>query len=220
MSTYLQICKDVRAQAGIAGDGPSDVTGQTGIEADVVRWVTEAYNDIQTLHENWNFLWTEESFLLPVGNSSYPVLSTFGLRQVSADSWRAADATTVKYRLYPLSWVAWKNSYMSMKDKDERPTTVIEQPNGTFKFYPTPLVDTTITFEGFKVPDVMTTSTDVPIFPAQYHELIQLKALMKYTEYYSAPELLNTVVPAYDELLSKMQFSELPKNNIYLPPFV
>ena len=61
MSTFISLCKDTRAQAGIAGAGPTSTTGQSGIYADVVRWVEEAYNEIQTLNDNWNFLHTEVS---------------------------------------------------------------------------------------------------------------------------------------------------------------
>ena len=85
MATYLEICKSVRAQAGIAGDGPTDVTGQTGINADIVRWVDESYNDIQTAHENWNFLFSRVELELQTGFSEFD-MSAKNLRVIAYDT--------------------------------------------------------------------------------------------------------------------------------------
>lgn len=218
--TYLEICQAVRAQAGIAGSGPSNVTGQTGIEADIVRWVDEAYNEIQSLYENWNFMWVQESFTLPAGIAVYPVMSTFNLRKVSDDVITAKVGTNSFTRMRNIPWAYWKNSNKYLSTAVGITSYLTEDPSGTYRFSPIPSESTEISIEGFTVPDVMSVSTDVPVFPTQYHDTIKTLALLKYSEYYNAPEIYKTAKLTYDTLLDKMKYSELPRNNLVTPNLV
>lgn len=220
MATFISLCKAVRAQASISGDGPTSVTAQTGIYADVVRWVEESYNEIQTLHENWNFLYAAVSFTLQSGQQTFPALATDNIRQIAKDSFLRQFQLGDKERLTYVPWHKFKNGYKYLSSDTGKPEVVTELPNGDLYFYPIPDEDYTIHYEGYSRPDVMDDSLDEPIFAAQYHDLIKLLALMKYGEYYNSQEVYKSAQANYNLLLPKMKFSELPRDNLVTPPLV
>lgn len=220
MATFLKLCKDVRAQAGLSGDGPSSTENQNGIYADVVRWVAESYNEIQTLYENWNFLYSYESFTLQETQQTFPALATYSIRQIAKDSLLLQFQLGDKERLKYVPWSIFKNSTEFLSSDIGKPDRYTEMPDGNLMFYPTPDADYTIYFEGFSRPDVMVASGAEPVFASQYHDLIKLLALMKYGEYYNSSEVYKSAERNYNKMIKKMEFSELPKDNIILKPLV
>lgn len=219
MSTYLQLCKDVRAQAGISGDGPANVTGQSGIYADVVRWVDESYNDIQTKYENWNFLYTTMSFELQDTFNTYDMGSS-NIRQIVKDSFKSQFQFDDKIRMSYIPYAKFRVDRRFDTASSGVPKYVTELPDGTLQFYPTPDDTYTIFLEGYSTPDVLSGSTDTPIFPSQYHELIKLNALIRYSEYYNVPEMYQSATRSFEMGIKKMEFSELPRDNLVTPSFV
>jgi hypothetical protein len=60
--TYLEICKLVRQECGVQGEGtPAAVTSQRGMLKRIVEWVRDADTIIQDKHTDWDFLWKEFS---------------------------------------------------------------------------------------------------------------------------------------------------------------
>ena len=222
MSNFLQICQNVRSQSGISGSGPSNVTGQTAIYADVVRWVTESYNEIQTEHENWNFLHNTYSLAVPAFFDTI-TMPVEGVRVISHESFVMQDINGKRLRIDYVPWSVWKVAdklYLDEDNEEGVPEYVTQLPNKSLKFHPTIQEDGVIHFEGYREPHIMVNSTDVPIIPTQYQTLIEFKALMKYSSYYNATEVFKANDLAYKELLSKMKFSELPKDNTFTRPLV
>jgi len=211
----------VRAQAGISGQGPTNVTGQTGIYADVVRWVEESYNEIQTIHENWNFLHNNYTLPIPayVQEITMPV---DGVRVIAKETFIHQESSGDKERVRYVPYSVWKlqDRFTLDEVKTEVPTYVTQLPNNNLRFN-SKLDDLSdVLFEGYREPHIMVNSTDTPIFPPQYHDLIQFKALIKYASYYNATEVYKANEAAFREGISKMKFSELPKENLYTPPLV
>lgn len=236
MATYLELCQSVRAQAGISGDGPSSVANQTGIMQDVVRWVAEAYAEIQTKYENWNYLHSAYTAELQGGqfcidpSQLIGEKGTEGIRQITTDSFRVRESTDTPWKVLKyVPWSVWQISPEILKD-DKRavPEFYTEQPNGKLLFYPyqdaatDPLdnIDYPIKFQGYGRPHVMKNNSDIPIFHEQYAELIKLLALMRYAEYYNAMEVYQTADATFRQQIKKMEYSELPRDNLYTPPFV
>lgn len=62
--TYLEQCRKLAREARItrATNIPSAVASQTGVLADVVGWVADAWKDIQNRHDNWR--WMRHGFTL------------------------------------------------------------------------------------------------------------------------------------------------------------
>jgi len=221
MSNFLKLCQNVRAQAGISGSGPTNVTGQTAIYADVVRWVTESYNEIQTEHENWNFLHSSYSVPIPAyfGEISMPLE---GVRVISHESFIIRDVNSNRTRVKYIPFSVWKleDKFILGPSENGVPEFLTQLPNKNLKFYPTIEEDGSIEFEGYREPHIMINSIDSPILPTQYHTLIEFKALMKYASFYNATEMYKANDLAYKDLLSKMRFSELPRDNTKVIPLV
>ena len=219
MATYLEICKDVRAQAGIAGTGPASVTGQTGIHADIVRWVAESYNDIQTAHENWDFLFARKEFELQAGFDEYD-LDALGLRVIAYDTFLIQFEADAKERLKFVPYSIFKIDTRFLETETGEPEFVTERPDNTLEFWKVADRDYTIYLEGFAVPDIMTESADTPVFHSQYDELIKAGALMRYADFYNVPNIMNRAEKTYTRLMKQLEYSKLPKYNIITRPLV
>jgi len=235
VSTFLQIAQNVRAQSGISGDGPVNVENQVGIMADVVRWTAEAYNEIQSMYENWNFLHNTYTFVLQGGHQSYNPSILVGSRGGIGVRTPTLDTFTIKeilgreqIRLKYMSWAVWQIDNEVLKGKVGKPEWYTEAPDGSFYFYPfeeaqadpNDNIDWQISFQGYARPNVMTASTDTPIFDVQYEELIKLKALTRYAEFYNSPEIMQSATKEYQMQIKTMEYSELPRNNLITPTFV
>jgi len=234
MSNYLELCQSVRAQAGISGNStPANTENQIGILNDVVRWTAESYNEIQTLHENWNFLHNTYSLLLQPGFSSYnPELLVgdnggVGVRTPTKDTF-ILESVSPKIRLKYIAWSVWQISDVMLREEIGSPEYYTEDPKGNFHFYPIEEpaadqidnIDHTISFQGYARPQRLLKSTDIPILHPQYQELIKLGALKRYAEFYNSPEIMQSVVVTYDQQLNKLRYSELPRDNLITPSFV
>lgn len=229
--TYLQLCQAVRAQAGISGEGPTSVENQLGVYADIVRWVAEAYAEIQTMYENWNFLHNTYQFELQGGQDQYnpsQLVSdkgAMGVRTPTKDTFivdKASDIPINEKRLGYIPWSVWQIDNSVLDGKVGRPKVYTEDPAGIYHFYPSeeaqpnPLdnINHIIEFQGYSRPHVMTKNGDTPILDEQYHELIKLKALLRYAEYYNSMEIYQTATASINEQLKALKYSELPRENL------
>ena len=218
---YLEIARSVRAQAGIAGEGPSNISTTTGIMGDVLRWTREAYNEIQTEFENWNFLFKNYSLTVPEAFREV-TMPQEGVRVIAKETFIIQEVNGTKTRIRYVPYSVWKlDDKLALEAIETKlPTHVTILPNKNLLFNTAAPENLSILFDGYREPHVMVNSTDLPIFDVQYHTLIQLKALTKYGTYYNAQEVYKASDIAYKTLLSKMKYSELPRENLVTPPFV
>lgn len=68
---FLGLVQRLTQEAGASGAGPTDVVGQQGEYARMVNWVNDAWLDIQSLHQDWEFLRTTCSFPTVDGQAVY-----------------------------------------------------------------------------------------------------------------------------------------------------
>ena len=105
---FLEIAKRVRQECGIAGDGPSAVTGQDGINAKIVNWVGSAYEELQTMRP-WRFNWATHTQALTAGVNAYDPHADWGLdfRQLAYEPiyvYRTADGPNSRQWLSEVPW--------------------------------------------------------------------------------------------------------------------
>jgi len=236
MSTFLELANDVRAQSGISGEGPTSVRNQIGIQADIVRWVKEAYADIQTKKENWNFLHSAYQFTLQGGQNLYNPAQlvgsngAIGVRTATLDTFRIYDAVKQEWSILKyVPWSVWQIDREILKDTERGiPRKYTVDPSNNYQFFPYEIsnvnpvdnIDHLVKFYGFSRPDVMTDNGDKPIFHEQYHELIKLQALMRYGEYYNAQEVYQSARFMFEVQFEAMLYSEMPRDYLVTPPFV
>jgi len=210
--TNLELCQRLRAEAGIAGSGPTTVVSQTGELGRIVDWVASANEEIQNAHATWKFLQESFSFSTVDGTQDYAPAD------VSLDdlaNWKHSrvDDLTIysavadeQYLIY-LPWNDFKGNYMfgSTRSQEGRPTIVTVKPDNSLALWTTPDAVYTVTGEYYK----KALDADEPLIPSQYHMIVVWRALMLYGAYSSAPDSYSHGEQEYKNLLRKLEFDQL-----------
>lgn len=216
---YLQLCQRMRQESGgISGSGPTAVTNQVGEYKSVVDWVQSAYEDIQNLHPDWDFLRTDLSFQT-IANASTYVKTAIGADEQGEwipDSFRSyltSGGVSGEGFMQWMSWDSFRNTYLigSMRSTTGFPQIMAKKPDTSLIFWPIPNAAYTINGEYFKRPQFMTANTDIPIIPVKFHMIIVWRALMYYAGQNNAPEIFAVAQKEYRRLLNLLQASQLPQ---------
>jgi hypothetical protein len=67
----------------------------------------------------------------------------------------------------------------------------------------------------YRTPQILTDNTDIPLIPESYHDLIWMRAVIKYGYYESAPEMLQRVQAEYPSRLASLEANQLPNRYRY-----
>lgn len=203
---FLELCRRVREDSGVSGDGPTSVTGQRGILQRIVNWVKKANDEIQLHQDDWLFLHYFGTKQLVAGQSDYP-LTTLGI-----PSLRTLARVVINGR--PVS-IADYRDFISTVEKDTNPQNgqpymATLTPDKRLLFYPAPSADMPVNIQGHRNPTTLTANTDVPIIPVEYHESIVARALMFYADYEEDIYRYQRAAMEYDEWLRRMGETQLP----------
>lgn len=221
---FLQLAQRLRQEAGVSGSGPASVTGQTGEMKRIVDWITAAYEDIQNLHPNWEFLRTDFTFPTIASTQTYlpSAVSIDDHASWKMDSMRAYLTSTGvndEQGLEICSWNAFRDVYLlgSQRSVTGRPIKVALKPNKALAFWPTPDNVYTVVGEYFKEPQTMSDNSDEPNFPSRFHMILVWTGLKYYATYESAPELYAKGEKEYTRLLSGLELDQLPEMYLGTP---
>ena len=214
--TFLQLAQRLRQEAGISGTGPATVVSQTGESKKVVDWIQTAYEDIQNLHAEWDFLRTDLTF------QTIATVNTYAKTAISADE--HGEWVDDSFRSYLTSggvgseqfmyWMNWKDFrdwslLASARNSTGIPRYIAQKPDTSLIVWPTPNAAYTINGEYFKRPQTMTANADIPLIPDKYQVIIVWRALMFYAGQANAPELYAVGQTEYKRLLRKLESSQL-----------
>ena len=221
---FLALCQRVRQECGISGSGPTTVVSQTGNLKRLVDWTNTAWMDIQTSHQNWDWMRSSASFTTVAAQSSYPLGTGTGTVGVSVATFGMWDRDT--FRNYVTSvgtnsevfmdfihYDTWRDSYMygAMRNTTTRPLQMSISPAKAIVLGPPPTAGYTITGDYFTAPLDMTLDADTPSLPAQYHMAIVYRAMMSYGGYESAPEVYQRGETEFSKLMRRMTADRLPE---------
>lgn len=217
--TYLQLCQRLRRECvGVSGVGPSTTTGQTGDMQRIVEWVASAYEDVQNLHTNWNFLRQSFSFDTVAAQQDYTPTEA-GAADIG--EWRK-DRMTVyltaggvggETYLTPYQWQDFHDAYLfsTLRSQQGFPVSVGIKPDRGLALWPIPGDVYTVRGEYWRAPHAMAADDDVPILPEKYHMLIVWRALVFYAGHAAAPETFTVGQQEHRRMLSMMRRAELPE---------
>ena len=218
MSTFLELCADLRREAGISGTGPSSVVGQTGEMLRVVEWVLSAYRSIQNLHPNWLFLQNDFSFQTVAGTGNYTKTAT-GTPELGA--WKAqtfscyltAAGVNAEQFLCYVPWDDFSDAYMmgSTSVQQGLPVYFTIKPDQSVQLWPIPNDAYTVRGEYFKRAQSMAANSDEPLIPLAFQEAIVWRALMLYGAYAAADEKYSHGQNEYQSVLSRLELNQLPE---------
>jgi hypothetical protein len=213
---FLDLCKRVRSECGISGNGPLSVNNQTGESARIVGWVASAYGDIQMKRPNW--LWMKGSFsfnttpnegIYTSGQAgivsrflAWDILSLSVYSQASGVS----DAAFLQYVPYP----DFRDAFLTGTPIRGKPFNFSVAPNKNLVINPISDQVHTVSGEYYKSNQFLTGNMDIPEMPEQYHEAIVYRAMMKYGRYEAAGEIYGDAEKEYKRIINQMELHELP----------
>lgn len=212
--TYLELCKQVRAEFGYSGTGPATVLNQTGQMALVVSLVAKADQEIQLLWKDWRFLWASFEFATVAGQKTYSIANVAGwpadISHYDPHSFVLDAETTTEQ---PLDVMAYQDYRDRRYQTNGTPGQVVIKPDNTLVLTPTPNDIYTVSFDYWKRPARMTGNTDISPIPAQFHDIIVARAKMMLAESDGASDIYQIASGDYLTLLGRLQAHSLPGHN-------
>lgn len=209
--SYLDLCRAFVAELGIqGGTGPSAVTGQSGELNNVTRWIADADVAIQTLWQDWKFLWSS-------GPSSQQVLTGADTITTVTDLGTEIEDGLVftvagrNYRPTWMSWEAFRSSFRTnVKSTLARPTHWTVRPDNVIELSHKAAAPIPWTIEYHRRPSRMTSNTQQSPIPTEFDRIILARAALMYAGREDAPEVVTSMAAEYDDLLEKMESAYLP----------
>jgi len=215
---YLALCKRLRQEAGITGDGPTTTVSQTGQLKRVVDWVMQAWIDIQIMRPDWLFMNSEFTFNTVAATRDYLAAdysitdlklwdtNSFLIYETSVGE---SDQSVITY----LPYKKWRNQYRPrMNDRnDDRPQLFTITPDNKVRFEPRP--DKIYTIEGDYKLSTQTLEADddeVTGLPEDFHMAIVWKALMYYAHYEDAGEVMDEAEVNFGNMQHRLEIEQLP----------
>lgn len=209
---FLALVQRTIRECGATGSTLLTVSGVSGEAQRFVDWVSEAWNEIQTKHDDWE--WLRSSVLLGEGASfptvsgtvSYPVgvgAGKVGIDPATFGKWDResfrSNTTAMSFndeiRLGYIPYDGWRDAYMigAQRSVTTRPEVVSIGPDKSVCLGPPPTSLYTITGDYFLAPSAMAADADTPTgLPAQFHlRAIVGLAMIYYGGYEAAPEVLS-----------------------------
>lgn len=204
---FLALCKRVRQDAGVSGDGPSSVTGQTDILARIVTWTKNADEQLQLKNEDWRFLWAYGSGPTVAGRAEYHP-ADLGLSSPRTLSNVVINGEPLESQ----SWEWYLHNVLSEGRESEQgtPKIFVMRPDNKIMLWPTPNAVFTVHTDYYKRPVALVNGTDEPLIPSEFHEAIVCRALMFYAHYEEDTYLFQTKLVELNEWLSLMGQSQKP----------
>ncbi|MBF0136134.1 MAG: hypothetical protein H7833_05760 [Magnetococcus sp. DMHC-1] len=194
MATFLEMCQKVRREAGVSGNGPPAVTGQSGVYEKIIQWVNDAWVEIQNSRPNWHWMWQEFSFDTVAGIGSYTLTSLdleyLGrLRQDSLSFYRKSIGPAGEGYLPYADYREWRRRYGSGISVVGPPSLLTLSPDRLIKLGPVPDAIYTVRGVCYRRASRMTNNNDIPGLPEEFHEAIVQLALLYYAAHEEAPEM-------------------------------
>jgi hypothetical protein len=228
---WLQLAQRLSIECGIAGTGPSAVTGQTGMNLKLVNWIASAWNEIQGMYDNWG--WMRQQFAFDTVASTGDYLPTATTNTLTGDQltdlryWWKDTLRCQKKSLgvVDMQWlVEWdyqtfRNTYRFNLQVNGRPVVFAQNPQGKAIMLgqiPDDIYE--ITGEYQQYPQPFVNGTDEPGIPNEtLHLVIVYKAMQFYGLYEAAPEVLMRGNTEFSRLMNQLEREQLPELSLGNP---
>lgn len=214
---FLQLVNRTRHECGVSGADLPSVTGATGEAGRIVDWVRSAWVDVQTAHEDWEFMRQPVEFNLTAQQQTYTAanagLTDFG--NWKRDSFRCssvgnnyADEQLLNY----MDFTTFRNLYQygNMRNTFARPVVVSVTPQKSLAFGSIPDQPYVIVGEYYTAPVELSLDADTPTLPVRFHMMIVYRAMMYYAGYEAAPEVYSRGELEFRRLMNRLEIDQMP----------
>jgi len=227
MATFLQLAQKLRQEStGVAGTGPTAVTGQVGQLARLVTWIADAWEDVQNRHANW--LWMRVPFTLNTVNAddTYAFGDCIdGLTAVAISRfshWWLHDCSfppriylqssgvgTEGWLRY-LPWDHFRRLYKIGAQNNGFPAHVTSDPQRNIVLGPKPNGIYVVSSDYQRGLQVLAADGDIPDMPTDYHKLIVYRAMEKYGAHSLASEIFARAQLEGGRFMKSLELNQLP----------
>jgi hypothetical protein len=223
--TYIEMVKAVRILCGMQGTGPASVEGAQGIEEVLAIAVRDAWVDVQNMRDEWDFALMARSFSTTAGKTNYTLQEIFSTQNPSFRGYKSSsfiitDSDGKKSYLQELGEDVMEARYLNSTSSalpsfysihyDDNEVELREKPDGVY----------TVSFKYWRAPEILTTSTQTPSLPQQYHQLIVYKAVGKMAIYLNNPETYNMYAMEEAKMMGQLMRGELRPKQMKIRPLV
>ena len=195
MATFLELCQAVARDSGTfpnLGD-PTSVSGQTGRALRVVSWVNDAWEEIQREQTRWRWMIADATGNAVIGvntssGADLGISERFERWEPYGDGEKSEvstwDADIGQSDEGPLAfvdeWPEFRRLFLMGGAALEtgKPRVACVAPNGNLLVYPTPDKAYKLRCPYVKSTQVLSSNSDIPEMPAQYHGAIKWQALV------------------------------------------
>jgi len=213
---HLQLFQETARKAGMAI--PTTTVSQTGENARILKYVDEAWLEIQGLHNNWNFMWARGSFPTTASTKDYDPGSTT-VNYINPDSMTLYDSSEAdEGRLVYVPYQRYRRYYDVGTHTAQKPVRFTVLPNRYVRFHPTPDDAYTVQFDYYKKPTSLSGDTDEPGIPVtDLHWIIVWGAWRRYGEYEESGEIIKLATAEWQQMLARLRREEMPLVDVGLP---
>jgi len=219
---FLALCQGVHREGGVSGSGLTTTVSQAGILLKIVEWTNRAYQDIQKLHDDWDFRQSSKNFQTISGTGEY-LSQVSDVNKVDTEKVTSYLTTTGvgdERQLWFIDFDRFHKAFLVGTQNDSTPEYFTIGNDGALIFGPVPDAAYTVTFYYTKTIDVLSGNTDIPILPSDYHEIIQWKACIYYAKYLENENLMQMFRENYRESLKAMRLTQRAKMVLASRPLI
>lgn len=196
-TTFLDLCKRVRQEAGISGEGPSSVTGQTGNLKRVVDWTKAAWLEIQASRQDWLFFWREFTFNTEANRRAYdstdvPLVRKWGKQDSPLSVYLQTDGVASEYFPDYLDYSDFRATYLHGTQTPGKPAAYTITLDNRLLFGPVPDAIYVVQGECFRDVQQLANNTDIILLDDRYIDVILWRAVMLHAGHEEAGSIFTT----------------------------
>jgi len=217
---FLELCQRTARECGVPSSNLTTVVSQTGEYRRIVDWVNDAWNDIQTAHQDWGWLRTSASWETVNAQYQYTTAQcgitagTFGMwDRITFRNYVTASGNQSEIVMGYLDYDQWRDNYLisGTRAVRTRPMDFAIGSDKSIFLGPVPSGGYTITADYFTAPVALAANNDTPALPAQFHMAIVYRAMMAYGGFESASEVYQRGEAEFGKLMHRMDADRLPE---------
>lgn len=227
---FLEIVNGARQDCGVSGGDLTSLANLRGENQRFFNWVRDAWLEIQRSKRQWKFLNLLFTFDTVIGQGDYAIGTGPGKVGITADLFSHWDVR--KFRIYKdtvtfgdeVELPYW--DYDSFRDRyrygvartqQARPEAFTVNPDNAIALGLLP--DAVYRIEGryWRQAQRLAVDADIPLCPAQFHDVIKYRAMKSYALYESAPEVLAKAEDGIKRVMPPLIIDQLPTASFGAP---
>ena len=205
--TFLELCKKVRQECGIQGEGkPTSVHSQSGLLHRIIGWTRDADIFIQSLHLDWNFHW--KSVEIETVINSPDVTKPNDLKTWNRESF-GVNRGTADGRPLPCSgFQSWRDNFNLQINSE--PSSITVTPLNHLKLSQPADAIYSIYGEYWIKPVALIENEQVPLYSEEFQRAIIEKAKMYFFEDIESEDQYRAASEGLNFWMNKLENQYLP----------